>query len=223
MNQYPARRRNVVWHTRKPEFQLKTWHKLVFLSPIFLIILLFKGNDWYRAYMLKAFKDSTWATITKVTLAGVRDAFDTENVAYSYTVGDSTYTSFVSVPVNHRYVIGNLNLPLFTNQRYRVYYASNKPHISKIDLSMPDSLTIQKYINEASYLIGQILSESNLNRTQCIAKMIFDKFAFDGLAYIFFYDEYVVENFKHNSQTFKTFWNSNEVKQIINSCNASYP
>jgi hypothetical protein len=223
MSQHPARRRNVHLKKRKPEFQLKTWHKLVFLSPIFLIILLFKGNDWYRAYMLKANKDSTWATITKVTLTGVKDAFDTENVVYSYTVGDSIFTEHVSVPVNHRYVIGSLDLPLFPNQRYRVYYASNKPHISEINLSVPDSQTIRNYINEASYLIGQILSESSEERTKCIAQKIYDKFGYDGLAYIFFYDEYVVENFKHNSQTFKTFWNSNEVMQIISSCKVSNP
>ncbi len=214
---------NVRFNQAKPEFRLKTWHKLVFLSPIFLIILLFKVNDWYRSYMLKVYKDSTWATITKVSLAGVRDAFDIENVAYSYKVGDSTYTSSVSVPVNHRFVIGSLNLPLFTNQRYRVYYASNKPHISEINLSAPDSLTIQKYIDEASYLIGQILSESRMERTKCIAQKLYQKFGFDALAYIFFYDEYVVENFKHNAHTFKTFWNSNEVKQIIESCSLSYP
>lgn len=199
-------------------FQLKWWHKLIFLSPIIAIALIFKGNEWYESYMLNTYKDSTWAVLTIVTLTGVNDAFDTENVRLEYSLNGKTYTKDISVPVNHRYVIGELGLPLMLGQRYKLYFASNKPHISKIDLAQPDSITINSYIREASYIVQTLIKNISFEKAQCITNSIFNQFKYDGLAYIFFNDEYVVENFKHNSQTFSLFWEKPQIKNIIKNC-----
>jgi|GEM_PF-5131356 hypothetical protein len=214
---YKSQRKISTRITKKQEFQLKWWHKLLFLSPIIIIALILKGNEWYESYMLNQNKDSTWAVLTKVTLSGVRDAFDTDNVAFEYIVGGNYYTGTVSVPVNHKYVLGNLDLPLFEGQRYRLYFASNKPNISKIDFTKPDTTTILGYIKKASYIVQKLLN-IDIEKAKCIANKIFITFGYNGLAYIFFHNEFVVENFKHNSKTFSSFWGREEIKTIINNC-----
>ncbi|MCX7862884.1 MAG: hypothetical protein N2449_07800 [Bacteroidales bacterium] len=218
MKSLPSRHKKLKLPNKKSEFVLKWWHKLLFLSPIIIIALLFKVNDWYQSYMLHQYKDSTWATIIATSTSGIRDAFDTENVAYQYRVNDSTYTGYTSVPVNHRFAIGILGIPVLSNQRYKLYYAKNKPHIAKLDLSQPDSVTIQGFIEDASRNIHTIMKNIDINTSICVAYNIFKEFRYDGLAYVYFYDEYVIENFTHNSQTFHTFWNSDEVQGIIKNC-----
>ncbi len=204
--------------TRKKEYQLKWWHKLLFLSPIIVIALIFKGNEWYESYMLNNYKDSTWAVLTNVKLSGVKDVFDIENVAFEYNVGGKIYSSTISVPVNHKYVIGDLDLPLYVGQRYRLYFATKKADICKIDLTKPDTATIKKYINDVAFVIQKLLNNISTFNAQCISEKIFNNFSYDGLAYIIFYDEYLVENLKHNSSTFSSFWAKSQVKNIINDC-----
>ena len=68
----------------KKKVELKLWHKLLFLSPIFIIVLLFKGNEWYRNYMLSNYGKETTAKITFVSLTGVHDQFEIDNVAFNF-------------------------------------------------------------------------------------------------------------------------------------------
>ncbi len=200
--------------------ELKWWHKVLFLSPIFLIAIIFKAEEWYCSYLLAHDSDSTLAVLTKVTFSGVRDEFDTENVAFEYKVGDSIYIGYVSVPVNHRFVIGPLGLPLFSGQRYKLYFVRYKPHIYRIDITKPDSATVESFIQGAAKILQKINPSFSYLKNYCIATNIFKYYQYDGLAHIFFYDEYIVENFKHNTQKFKRFWQEENVKKIIKECEA---
>ncbi len=222
MNNLLYTRKKTIHFTKKTQpKKLKWWHKLLFLSPIILIALLFKANDWYESYLLNHYKDSTWAVIIKANLAGARDVFDVENVAYQYKANDSVYTAYTSIPVNHRFVIGKLGIPVFPDQRYKVYYVPHKPHICRLDITQPDSATIQLFIRNAALNVRSILNELSMQQAICMAEKIYQTFGYDGLAYLFFYDEYVVENITHNNKTFNNFWNTTKVQKIIKNCKSS--
>jgi hypothetical protein len=222
MNLKLPKKKSILIPNNKKDVKIKWWHKLIFLSPIFLIAILFKANDWYNAYLLSNYKDSTWAEITKVTLSGARESFDIENVEFRYTVNDSTYISYVSVPINYRFVISDINLPVFSGQKYKLYYSFKKPSICKIDFTQPDTFTIVLFIKDVSNIVKYILQNVSIEQAYCIALSIYTKYKYNGLAYLYFHDEYLVENFAYNSFTFQKFWNSPEIKSIINNCLIKY-
>lgn len=204
----------------KKKAELKSWHKLLFLSPIIIILLIFKGNDWYRSYRLLNYGEKTWAKVTRVSLNGVRDVFENNNVELSYKVGDSLYWAYTMASVNHRYAINPLDIPIFPNQEYKITYDKENPDRYQVDLSKPNVNTIILYLNDVSKVISK-LENISLSQSMCIAHEIFRNFGFDGLAYLYFYDEYLVENLKHNKQNFPEFWNNPKVREIIAKCKSN--
>lgn len=206
----------------KRKFVLRWWHKLLFLSPVILILLIFKANDWYNAFLLQNNSQTTWATITKVNLIGVRDEFDTENIEFTYKVNKQTFTDYTSVKVNNKYVIGPLDIPVYPKQQFMVRYAVTKPSVVKIYMERPNMATIIGFMEDVAInLIKNIPDTKNTiseKQAGCIARNIFRYKGFEGLAYFYFFDEPVVENFKYNSNSFHTFFQSEEVKKIMDEC-----
>lgn len=204
-------------YSNKKKAELKNWHKLLFLSPIIFIVLIFKANDWYSLYRLSHYGEKTWAKITKVALDGVRDEYDIYNVQLVYKVEGSICVAYTTASVNNRYVINPLDIPLFPEQEYEITYDKENCERYSVDLSKPNVATIILYLKDVSMIIAKLENTSNIE-SMCIAREIFRNFGFDGLAYLYFYDEYVIENLKHNKQNFPKFWNSKKVKEIIAKC-----
>lgn len=201
---------------KRPKY-LKTWHKLLFLSPIILILFIFKGYEYYTEYQLKHFGVHTWAKITKVSLSGVRDEFENNNIEFVFTVNDTDYWGYTMQKTNYRYAINDLDIPIFLNQQYQLTYVKDQPSIYKINFSKPHVNTVLLYLNDVSKIIQHIEHCDSL-QSWCIAYAIFQQYRFEGIAQLYFYDEYVVENFKHNKNTFAKFWQSPPIKAIIKKC-----
>ncbi|HOU98388.1 MAG TPA: hypothetical protein PLP65_06040 [Bacteroidales bacterium] len=196
---------------------LKWWHKLLFLSPILLILFIYKGVEWYNEYQLTNNSEETWATVTRVSLGGIRDEFDSDNIEFQYVVEGETYFGYGSERVNEHFVFNKYDLPIFPNHRYRLKYVKNKPTIYKIKFEQPDIKTILSYLNDVSQIIIN-KEKINHNIAYCIARNVFKKFGFDGLAQFYFHDAYMVDNFKHNSSSFHSFWTSAKVQEIKKHC-----
>lgn len=196
---------------------LKGWHKLLFLSPILIILFVFKGYEYYTEYKLKHFGVDTWAKITRVSLSGVRDEFENNNIEFLFTVNDSDYFGYTMQKNNYRYVINDLDIPIFPNQQYQLTYVKDHPSIYKINFSKPNVNTILMYLNDVSKII-QHLEHCDSLQSWCIAYAIFKQYQFEGIAQLYFYDEYTVENFRHNENTFTKFWQSPTVRAIVKNC-----
>ena len=207
---------------RKKQPVLKLWHKLLFLSPILIIIFIYKGNDWYREYQLQHHGAETYAIITKISTGGVRDPFEIENVAFNFSVNNKIYTGFTLAETNNNYAFAGNGLPLFVGDKYKIRYNKEDPEVYITNLTEPDSLTIHFYYNKAVEVLktqGLFKTSSNSDENiRCFVKNIFLKYSYDGLATILFYNEYMAENISHNSLTFKRFMNKKEVKEMIKHC-----
>jgi hypothetical protein len=207
---------------KKPKPVITIWHKLIFLSPIFIIILIIKGNQWYVDYQLSYHGIETMATIKTVSSVGVRDPVEIENVAFEFTAGDSIYTGYTIAETNNNYAFAENGLPLSIGDKYVVRFVKNNPEIYKLDFNKPDVQTILHYIKIASEILFK-LNYFPLNKNQpgccfCLSTNIFRKYGFDGLAKILFHDESVVENMKYNSITHKKLMENKEVKDLIKKC-----
>lgn len=196
---------------------LKGWHKLLFLSPILLILFIFKGYEYYTEYQLKHFGVHTWAKVTKVSLSGIRNEFECNNIEFVFTVNDTDYLGYTMQKTNYRYTISDLDIPVFPNQEYRLTYLKDNPSINQIDFSKPNIKTILMYLNDVSKIV-QSIEQCDSLQSMCIAYSIFKQFRFEGIAQLYFYDEYMVENFKYNKNTFAKFWNSPFVISIKRKC-----
>ncbi|NSW44204.1 MAG: hypothetical protein HPY79_00020 [Bacteroidales bacterium] len=201
----------------KQQNVLKGWHKLLFLSPILLILFIYKGYDYYIDYKLKYNGVNTWAKVTRISLSGIRDEFENNNIEFTYRINDSTYFGYTMQTTNHRYVISDLDIPIFPGQEYQLTYVKDNPSICQINFSKPNVKTVLMYLNDISKIIRHIEHCDSL-QSWCIAYSVFKQHQFEGLAQLYFYDEYTVENFKHNKDTFTKFWQSSDIKAIKNKC-----
>ena len=211
---------NLSQNKRKP--QITIWHKLIFLSPIFVIILIFKGNEWYNNYQLSNNGIETLAKITKVSNVGVRDPVEVENVEFEFKYRNSLVKGYSLAKINGDYAISDNEMPLFIGDEFTLRYVKNNPEIYLINYNNPSKKTIEKYINITSISISNInLYQKGPNQKkqcECLSKNIFQKLGIDGLSSLFFNNELIIENIKHNSITFKNFITKKEVLQIINNC-----
>lgn len=196
---------------------LKWWHKLLFLSPILLILFIYKGIDWYREYQLKNNSNQTWALVTRVSLGGIRDEFDSDNIQFQYNVDGKIYFGYASERVNDQFVFSNNDIPIFPNHKYRLKYVKNNPEIYKIEFEQPDIQTLLSYLKDVANIIIQ-KEKLGYQDAFCIAQNVFKVFGFDGLAQFYFANSYMVDNFKHNSSSFSSFWTSAKIQEIKNKC-----
>lgn len=206
----------------KKNAEIKTWHKLLFLSPIFIIVLLFKGNDWYNNYQLSKNGVETWATITMVSNIGVRNPVEIENIAFEFKVNDSIITGYSIAETNNNYAFAKNGLPLSMGDKYSLKYVKNNPDHYQLDLSKADSNTINHYIQLTSVTLKKFdffpETEFKQKNCACLANGIYQKFGLDGLSSILFYNESVVENLSNNSITFKNLMKKKEVQEMIKNC-----
>lgn len=206
----------------KKKTELKLWHKLLFLSPILIIVLIFKGNEWYRNYKLSNNGIETTANISFVSLTGVRDQFDIENIAFTFNYHNSIITGYGIAETNNNYVLLPNGMPLMVNDEFKVKYVNDNPDIYKVDFSRPEISTIINYLKNTTDTLKKInnLINSNVQNINyfCLSKNIYYKFGIDGLATIIFYNENIVENFKHNSITFNKFISKKEFKELLKKC-----
>ncbi len=217
MNITKRTNKNIIITPKKTEKQVKTWHKILFLSPIFIIILIFKVNDWYRSYLLKKEPQKTYATIVFVTTTGIDSNLDVDNVVIEYKVKDSLYRATLSVPINYRHVIGPINLPILPGQEYEIIYAKSKPEIFDLNLYKPSRKTIDSFI---SYSIDFVQNYKNVPRRVaiCIVKDLLIIYKFSLFSYLYFYDDAWIENFQFNRKSFKSFWKDSVVVSICRKC-----
>ena len=207
---------------KKKDPVLKLWHKLLFLSPIFIIVIIYKGNEYYKEYRLNTYGKETFAMITKISNAGVRDNFDIENIAFEFKADGNTITGYTQAETNNNYAFASNGLPLSVGDFYKVKYDSLNPELYFTNLSEPDPKTLVYYFNQAA----KVIKKKNIfNDTYdpdlsiaCFVQNIFIKYNYDGIATILFYDEYIAENFSHNAIKFKNFFDSEEVKLLIEKC-----
>jgi hypothetical protein len=207
---------------KKPKPVITIWHKLLFLSPILITLLIFKGNEWYNKYQLSYHGAETMATIKIVSFIGVRDPVEIENVAFEFNTGDSIYTGYTNATTNNNYVIAGNGLPLSVGDEYLIRFVKYNPDIYKIDYDKPSARTMLNYIKTASEILFR-LNYFSYNKNQqsccfCLSKNIFHKYGFDGLAKILFHNEAIVENLNHNSITFNNLMRNKEVKKIVIEC-----
>lgn len=206
----------------KKKIELKLWHKLLFLSPIFIIVLIFKANEWYRNYMLSNYGKETTAKIIFVSLTGVHDQFEIDNVAFCFKCSDSLITGYTSVETNDNYVLLPNKMPLLVNDEYTVKYVCNNHDIFEINFSKPTVQTLINYIKITSDTLMKLkyFENSILQKNKCfnLAKLIYFKYGTDGLATILFWNESFAENFKNNSITYNKFIAEKSFKELLEKC-----
>lgn len=211
---------NLLQIKKKPLITI--WHKLLFLSPIFAIILIFKANEWYSEYQLKNNGTETYAIITKISSAGVRDPSEVENVEFSFHDNDSIVFGYTIAKTNSNYAIADNGMPLSIGDEFIVRYVTDNPDIYLVYFDKPSKTTIKSYINLTTLSISILnifnKSEKQITQSECLANKIYEKFGTDGLATIYFNNELIVENIIHNSITYKNFINKKEVKELIKMC-----
>ncbi|MBI5539924.1 MAG: hypothetical protein HY951_07695 [Bacteroidia bacterium] len=211
---------NLLQNKKKP--QLTIWHKLLFLSPIFAIILIFKVNEWYSEYQLKNNGTDTYATITKISSAGVRDPSEVENVEFSFRYNDSIIFGYTIAKTNSNYALADNGMPLSIGDEFIVKYVIDNPEIYKVNYYKPSKTTIKSYIALTTMSISLLnifpKSEKQIAQCNCLANKIYEKYGTDGLATIFFNDELVVENIMHNSLAYKNFISKKEITDLIKFC-----
>ncbi len=207
---------------KKAKPKIKLWHKLLFLSPVFIIVLIYKGNDWHKKDQLANKGKDTFAIITNISNAGIRDPFEIENVAFEFRTGDSIYTGYTQAETNNHYAFANNGLPLFVGDKYKVRYVSDNPAIYEIDLKEPDPQTLIFYFNKTADVLRKLDLFKNCKDTErsiaCFVQNVFLKYSYDGLATILFHDEYMAENISHNAIAFKRFLEKKEVKELMKKC-----
>ena len=222
MTRVPANKKNFHLKPKKKEPQLKLWHKLLFLSPILIIALIFKGNEWYKKYRLENYGEKTFATITKVSMSGVRDPLEIENVAFEYKVDDSIYFGYTIAETNTHYAFANNGLPLSEGDKYLITYDTENPELVEIKLDEPDQVTLNYYFNQAAIVIKKQNIFKNSDDPEksiaCFIQNVFSLFSFDGIATILFSDEYLAENLSNNAISYRQFMDKKEIKELIKTC-----
>ncbi len=211
---------NLLKTKKKPQITL--WHKLIFLSPIFAIILIIKGNEWYSEYQLSNNGIETIATITIVSNIGVRDPVEINNVEFEFKYNDSIVKGYSLAQINNNFAISKNGMPLFIGDEFTVLYVKDNPDIYELKYEEPSINTIKKYILITSATLASIgIYHNNQNQVKqcdCLSQNIYKKFNLDGLATIIFHNELFAENIIHNSITFKKFIINKEVKELIKMC-----
>lgn len=215
------KKRTFTFKEKKIKPTLKLWHKLVFLSPVFIIALLFKYSSWQKEYRLTNKGVATVATITRISFSGIRDVFDIENVEFEFFANNNKYTDYTIATTNTNYIFAGNGMPLSTGDKFRVIYYKDDPSVNECDLFQPDTKTLLSYFDKTR----EIIDRNNLFNLQgrtdvifCFTKHIFKKYGIDGLATIYFHDEFLVENFKYNTSEFKNFVQKKEVQAFLRTC-----
>ena len=206
----------------KKKLQITIWHKLLFLSPVFVIILIIKGNEWYSEYQLLNNGIETVAAITIVSSIGVRDPVEINNVEFEFSYNDSIVKGYSLAQINNNFAFSENGMPLFVGDEFTLKYVKDNPEIYELNYNKPTYKTIEKYIFITSETLAAIgiypKSQSQIKQCNCLSKKIYNKYNLDGLATIIFHDELIVENIMHNSFAFKKFINKKEVKELIKMC-----
>lgn len=202
--------------------KLKLWHKLLFLSPILIIILIFKGNEWYKDYRLDKYGKECYATITQISMSGVRDPFEVENIAFEFNVGNSIYIGYAQAETNNHYAFAENGLPLSVGDKYKIRYDFEDPELYRLNLMEPDLKTLTYYFKQAACILRKNDYFTNLKDSErsisCFVQNVFMHFGYDGIATILFHEEYLAENISHNAIVYRQFFEKEEVKELIRKC-----
>jgi hypothetical protein len=211
---------NLLRNKKKP--QITIWHKLIFLSPIFAIILILKSNEWYNEYQLSTNGIETVATITIVSRSGVRDPVEINNIEFEFNYNDSVVKGYTIAKTNNNYALTNIGMPLLIGDEFIVKYVKDNPKIYELKFNKPTKKTIESYINNTTKTLISLniyaTSKEQKSQCDCLSKNILRKYGINGLATIFFNNELIIENILHNSITFKNFINKKKVQELVKLC-----
>lgn len=202
----------------KKRRSLKTWQKLLWLSPIIIVALLYKGFEWYREYRLDNDGVHTIGRISIAANTGLHNLHTSENIAFSFMAGDFQVNAYAEAPVNNNYAFTPYGMPISAGDEFEVTYLPSDPEIYRIDFSKPGEKTKAGYI----FTVASVLCSLEIVKPEisclCVAEAVWKHYGYDGLASIWFNNEYLAENLTNNAFTFKSLTESEEFKTIIDSC-----
>lgn len=187
--------------------------------------LIYLGYRRYQQYRLHSEGKKAIAVITHVMLSGGGGSVSGDkcpgNVVFTFSDGVMKHTGCTDVSANYNAVITDNGMPLFPGDKFEMTYLPDNPETNDINFNAPTPETIEKYIERTAVKLSETEPADDAysnNLYLCFAEEIYATFGIDGLANIFFYDEYWLENLSHNARTYKKMVKSAEYEQVKEKC-----
>ena len=204
---------------KREEQQNREYQKaiLLLMGIALLAVAVWQGYGFYSNLVIN--RDPVVAEAEVVGLARNR-------MIYSFPVADSLYKDRQYVSNYQITMLTETGLPLRSGDKFRITYSQDNPSFHKIDFSRVSPATMQRYLELVSKRLQYIYldewqhldkSEQNI-RSLCMSMLVFEKFGYDGLSRILFFDVNFLDNLSHNNLTWYFMRKSDEYQEIKRSC-----
>jgi hypothetical protein len=198
--------------------QEKQYLETVERASTYFIILLVLGISFFAFdYLYENFKLNSGNT--EYTYAKIINA-NTRNVTYRFYVEGEAFESTSYLKKSFREIVCKNGLPIEVGHYFKVIYNSDHPEYSKLDFFVYPAEVGEAYMHLVyaklrSHVKFEKYSEKDLS---CIIMETYSELGTNGLANLYFYDEPIVENLKHNRLRFYFFIKSQTFESIKLKC-----
>lgn len=185
----------------------------IFVSIVLLIIVSY--SSYFAWFNNQAYtnSDTVMGHVTFVDYRSFNIKFQTPEKLYD--LNKNGIRSFEDLN-------GKNGMPLEVGEEFLVVYNKTHPEYFDVLYEPLTRQTFRIYEQITTAKIEKWLVENNYKfeeyRANCMFHLIYKEFGVDGLAHMYFYNEPLIENTKHNSWNFETFSNQQAFKNCVNFC-----
>ncbi len=186
-------------------------------STYFIILVVFGISFFSFDFLYENFKLSSGNT--EYTYAKITNA-NTRNVTYRFYVDGVPFESTSYVKKSFNEIVSKNGLPIEAGQYFKVIYNTDHPEYSKLDFSVYPAEVGESYMHMvyAKLRTNAKFEKYSERDLSCIIMDTYSELRTHGLATLYFYDEPIVENFKHNRLRFYFFIKSQTFESIKSKC-----
>lgn len=191
------------------------------ISIVLGLTLLITGSLMYEDWMIDRHKAVSVAYITAAKPGGLG-----KNVHIRFEHKGQMLEQGMDESHTYKYVLAGNGMPVLAGHSFPVEFDSLDPSNFRLRYDQPTQKTLRSYLalaaSRAEMLFAEQLREASAEEKdrfgECLAQRVYAKYGIDGLAYLFFHDEYVFENFSHNSLTY-WFWSLKDgYRALVEGC-----
>jgi len=185
----------------------------IFVSIVLLIIVSY--SSYYAWFNNQAYanSDTVLGHVTFVDYRSFNIKFQTAEKLYDLNKnGDRSFED----------LNGKNGMPLEIGEEFLVVYNKKQPEYFDVLYKPLTRQTFRIYEQITTAKIEMWLKENNHKydeyRANCMFHLLFKEFGVDGIAHMYFYNEPLIENTKHNSWNFESFRNQQVFINCVNFC-----
>lgn len=206
-------------------------YTLLVILGIAIIPLTFKMIKIIKLNKLEKIGIETYCEILEVRTYIISDKINdrTDNIIFTFwTKGDTlikdSKDELFNIDLNE--VISSNGLPVKEHMKYRMLYNPIDPYENHIFYDEPDAFTIEKYKAFVAQKFNYYLENSsplknNFDLLNCHTEKVFETFGTEGLANLYYSNDWIISNLWNNNFTFYSMQKTIEYQQIKVDCLSS--